>query len=285
MSTPRHVDDAHQSAGSNEPRISRRLLLKSSGAAAATAAGAAATPHVLAQEGTPGASPASMTADGMVPAIKFFTDVESAMVDALTARILPGTADDPGAHEAGVVYYIDDSLAGANEGYTVKTYTQGPYLAVTEQEAPVESTSRTDLYRVVPVASGEAPRYGYQSVLTPQDIYRRGLESVETWSQATFNASFVDLTAEQQDSVLADMESGDATGFDAPSGPAFFTKLRNDTIEGMFSDPMYGGNRDMVGWKLISYPGARGYYTAQEMADTGFSSPPVSLADMSMHGH
>ncbi len=53
----------------------------------------------------------------------------------------------------------------------------------------------------------------------------------------------------------------------------------------MFSDPLYGGNRDMVGWKLIGYPGARGFYTSLEMADPNFSAEPVSLADMGDHGH
>jgi gluconate 2-dehydrogenase gamma chain len=27
--------------------------------------------------------------------------------------------------------------------------------------------------------------------------------------------------------------------------------------EGFFADPIYGGNRDMVAWRMIGYPGAR----------------------------
>lgn len=34
------------------------------------------------------------------------------MVEVIAARIRPGTPDDPGAREAGVVYYIDRELAG-----------------------------------------------------------------------------------------------------------------------------------------------------------------------------
>ncbi len=37
----------------------------------------------------------------------------------------------------------------------------------------------------------------------------------------------------------------------------FFTLLRRNTIEGMFCDPMHGGNADMVGWQLIGFPGPR----------------------------
>src|SRR5699024_9069213 len=107
----------------------------------------------------------------------------------------------------------------------------------------------------------------------------------EDHSQATFDASFLDLAGEQQDTVLEAMEADEIPEFQAPSGAAFFTKLRNDTIEGMFSDPMYGGNRILVGWKLIGYTGARGFYTAEEMADGAFSVDPVSLADSSGHHH
>ena len=27
--------------------------------------------------------------------------------------------------------------------------------------------------------------------------------------------------------------------------------------KGFFADPIYGGNRDMVAWKMIGFPGAR----------------------------
>ena len=62
--------------------------------------------------------------------------------------------------------------------------------------------------------------------------------------------SYHDLSEDDQDSILADMQENTTTGFEGPSAAAFITQLRNDAIEGMFSDPMYGGNRDLVGWKL-----------------------------------
>ena len=60
----------------------------------------------------------------------FFNIHEAATVDAIASRIMPGTADDPGAHEAGVVFYIDRTLGGTNLGYTRKTYTPGPFPVV-----------------------------------------------------------------------------------------------------------------------------------------------------------
>lgn len=280
-----------------EPHVSRRNFLKVSGATVASVGvtsntaqfGGAqdATPHSTPHATpAPEASPVTAAQAQLVPAIEFFNPVEAAMVEALSARILPGTPDDPGAREAGVVYYIDRALAGVHGGYTHKTYTQGPFLVVSEAETAVERTSRTDIYRVLETADADiVSRYGYQSVLTPQDIYRRGLESVEVFAQSSFGRSLLDLSEEEQDTLLEAMDAEEATGFDAPSGKAFFIKLRNDTLEGMFSDPIYGGNRDMAGWKLIGYPGARGFYTPEEMQDTNFSSPPVSLADTRGHGH
>lgn len=269
--------------GLADSHVSRRLFLKGSGA---TIAATGVTMPVAAQQATPAATPAPTEQAEPATAIEFFNAQESAMVEALTARIIPGTADDPGAREAGVVYYIDRILAGTNGGYSVKTYTQGPYLVVREGETPVENTSRTDIYQVVETSSGdEASRYGYQSLLTPQEIYRRGLESVDAFAQSAFGGPFLELSEADQDAVLEAMNADEATGFEAPSGSAFFTKLRNDTIEGMFSDPIYGGNRGMVGWSLIGYPGARGFYTSEEMANSSFSAAPVSLAEMTGHGH
>ena len=257
--------------------VTRRLFLKTSGAAAASVT---VTAPAAAQQSTPEATPVPGAATDGHPAIQFFNPVEAAMVEALTARIFPGTPDDPGAREAGVVFFIDRNLAGINEGYTQKTYTHGPFIHVSEDQADDEATSRTSIYEVVPVRDADVSRYGYQSVLTPQDLYRRGLESLAAHAEAAYGAPFTELSDAQQDEILTAMEADEAPEFEAPSGNAFFSMLRNHTIEGVFSDPMYGGNRDMVGWKLIGYPGARGFYTAAEMEDPNFSAEPVSLADM-----
>jgi len=219
-------------------------------------------------------------------AIRFFNPREAETVDALVSRILPGTPDDPGAHEAGVVFYIDRNLGGTNQGYNLKTYRQGPFLVVSEESVPVERASARDIYDFVTVASDQVTRYGYQSVLAPQEIYRRGLEAVDAYAQNLFQKDFVELSTDQQDQILTDMEADKATGFEGPSGKAFFTQLRNDTIEGMFGDPMYGGNRDLAGWKLIGYPGAQRFYTPDDIKNPSFQRDPQSLAElMANEGH
>jgi gluconate 2-dehydrogenase gamma chain len=267
--------------------VSRRSFLKGSGAAAvaAGAASLATATHIAAQDATPAATPSmgGMTMTPLAPGdspVAFFTLEEAQLVDAIASRILPGDENDPGAHEAGVVNYIDGQLAGTNLGYTLKTYSQGPFLNISEEPVTVEAASSTDIYRVVLVASEDVPRFGYQSVMTPQQVYRRGLGFVNAYAQSKFQDDFINLTSDQQDSIITDMADDSATGFDGPGARAFFTQLRNDTIEGMFSDPMYSGNRDMVGWKLIGYPGAQRLYTPDNLKDENFNVQPQSLQQM-----
>lgn len=271
-----------------EQRLNRRTLLQGTSAAVAagtvTAAGAVLHP-TRAQDATPSAvgSPEAMPGMDMssdLRAAQFFTPHEAATVDALTARIIPGDANDPGAHEAGVVFYIDRALSGTNQGYDLKTYTQGPFPITEESQTPVESSSAPDLYRAVFISSDNISRYGFQSVMSPQEIYRRGIDFLDLHTQATYEADFIDLEASQQDEVITALQKNEAEAFQGPSGVAFFSLLRNDAIKGMFSDPIYGGNAGKVGWSLIGYPGAQRYYTVDDLKNPSFSREPQSLAEM-----
>jgi len=98
-----------------------------------------------------------------------------------------------------------------------------------------------------------------------QDFYRRGLHSLETYCQKTYKASFVNLGAERQNEVIRALESGKATEFGWPRAQAFFNTLRTHTIEGMFSDPIYGGNKDFAGWRLVGFPGAIPIFSTEDM--------------------
>jgi gluconate 2-dehydrogenase gamma chain len=98
-----------------------------------------------------------------------------------------------------------------------------------------------------------------------QDFYRRGLAALETWCRANYREPFRQLTAAQQDEVIAALEAGKATGFTWPTAPAFFNTVRMHTMEGMFADPIYGGNRDFAGWRLVGFPGAQPTFTRADM--------------------
>lgn len=99
-----------------------------------------------------------------------------------------------------------------------------------------------------------------------REFYREGLLALEAYCQKTYKRSFARLTAAQQDEALKALEEGKATEFTWPRSQAFFNTLRTHTMEGMFADPVYGGNRNFAGWRLIGFPGAQPTYSPQDMA-------------------
>jgi len=109
-----------------------------------------------------------------------------------------------------------------------------------------------------------------------QDFYRRGLAQLEAYCRATYKEPFVRLSAEKQDEVIASLESGKATGFTYPSAREFFSILRTHTMEGMFADPLYGGNKDFAGWRLVGFPGAQAIFTPSDLQSKAeFTRAPI----------
>jgi gluconate 2-dehydrogenase gamma chain len=109
-----------------------------------------------------------------------------------------------------------------------------------------------------------------------QDFYRRGLAHLDTYCRARFQATFAGLDPARQDQVIAALEDGTATGFTWPDAQQFFNTLRTHTIEGMFADPIYGGNKDFAGWRLVGFPGAQPVFTPADMQSRqAFTRVPV----------
>ena len=162
----------------------------------------------------------------------FFLD-EADTVETLAGRIIPGDTEDPGAREAGVVYYIDRALAG--------------------------------------------PYFGWQGA------YREGVRTLNAYTNERYGKKLFELSETDQDAIVGALERGEVPGFgEADSSVNFFTMVWSHTIEGMFSDPAYGGNRDAVGWRLIGFPGTQYGYSAEEMrygADLS-GKPIVTLGDV-----
>jgi len=182
----------------------------------------------------------------------FLTAEERAFLDAAVARLIPADDLGPGAKEAGVTSFLDRQLAGAY-GRAEGLYVQGPWHEGT-------------------------PSQGYQSRFTPAQLYRSAIQAIDEHCKETFsNKTFAALSAEDQDKVLTSLEKGELA-LEGLSSKTFFEVLMQNTIEGFFSDPIYGGNRDMVGWKLIGFPGAR-YDYRDYVAKHGekFPLPPVGL--------
>lgn len=99
------------------------------------------------------------------------------------------------------------------------------------------------------------------------DAYRAGFAAFDRYCRMSRGKPFVELSANDQDSVLIDVESGAATGSGAGfagSSAVFFNMVKQHTWQGMFGDPYYGGNANFVGWDLIGYPGVRTMVSAAD---------------------
>jgi len=165
----------------------------------------------------------------------FLAAAEAAFVEAAIARLIPKDDLGPGAFEAGVATFIDLQLAG-QYGNGSHWYMQGPW------------------------GEGESTQ-GYQSRMTPAALYRTAIKEIDDAVHKEGKAGvFAKLGADDQDRWLKDLEDGKVKLATADA-KTFFQLLMQNTIEGFWADPIYGGNRDMVGWKLIGFPGARYDYT------------------------
>ncbi|TPE50940.1 gluconate 2-dehydrogenase subunit 3 family protein [Amaricoccus solimangrovi] len=225
----------------------------------------------------------------------FFSAPEWAFILAATGRLIPSDGDGPGAIETRVPVFIDLQLAG-DFGAAADWYMEGPHQPDAD------------------------PKLGYQTPLTPAEIYRGAIGTFDQWCGSTYGKVFADLSPEQQDEALATLEKnavgaseprvaggaqgdvgategtpqtdeggqsaqGDAGGaggmphpeLNAGGAPAagetlevailppelrdFFTLLVQNTKEGYFADPKYGGNAGMAAWAYIGFPGARAAYS------------------------
>lgn len=183
---------------------------------------------------------------------RFFTMAEAATMGAIVDRLIPADALSPGGKDAGCVVFIDAQLAGPF-GSAGGQYVRPPFVAGT-------------------------PQQGHQGADTPAMRYRAGLKALDEYVASKFpKKSFTTLSALDQDNVLKGLEDGSISlvGADAKS---FFALVLQNTQEGFFADPIYGGNKNMVGWKMIGFPGAR--YDYRDWIDRHnqrYPLPPVSI--------
>jgi gluconate 2-dehydrogenase gamma chain len=165
----------------------------------------------------------------------FFKPDEARALEAIVDRLIPADDLSAGGKDAGCATFIDRQMAGSY-GDSSRLYTKGPFMP-------------------------GLPTQGYQGEATPAMRYRAGLAAIDAYlRKAMDNRGFAELKADEQDRFLKDLEAGkiDLGQVDGKvNGAAFFNLVLQNTMEGFFADPIYGGNRDMASWKMIGFPGAR----------------------------
>jgi gluconate 2-dehydrogenase gamma chain len=236
-----------------EQPVSRRNFLKNSGlvlgglVVGGVAGSLLRSPQAPQQ---PGEKPAP-TAD-FNQALMFFSPEQFKVVDAACERIFPEDELGPGAKALGAAYFIDHQLAG-EWGFNAREYMQGPFY-------PGEVTQ------------------GYQGRLKRREIFDIGIQEMNNYSNSLHGKKFYELAPEQQDTVLQDFETDEAK-LTTISASAFFTMLRAATLEGIYADPLYGGNKNMNGWRMKNFPGNQMVYTQIIESDELVKMEPLSLRD------
>jgi gluconate 2-dehydrogenase gamma chain len=185
----------------------------------------------------------------------FFNSEEAAFIEAAVARLIPADEEWGGALEGCVPNYIDKQLAGA-WGAGERLYRSGPWQPGT-------------------------PGQGYQLPYTPGELFRTALAPI---NKELAHTPFARMSPDEQDAFLKKLEAGGKDLGGVPS-EVFFAHLWESTLEGFFSDPVYGGNCDMVSWRMIGFPGAyASYYDLVDKHGIKLDRAPMSLAE-DAHGH
>jgi gluconate 2-dehydrogenase gamma chain len=182
----------------------------------------------------------------------FFNEPERRFLSAAVDFLIPPDEHWPGASEADVVNYIDLQMAG-QWGKGELLYRHGPFRKGT-------------------------PSQGYQLEYTPAELFRRSIAAINAHFSAQ-GTSFIQLPSAEKDAYLSSLEKG---GIDLDGVPSntFFDFLLKHTIEGFFSDPIYGGNKNKISWKMIGFPGAYSdYYDLIDKHGVELRREPLGIGD------
>ena len=241
-----------------EDAIPRRRFLVGAGAAG-TAVAAALAPNLpqQAEAQTPPPPAAAVPPAIAEPdTLLTLTNTEAAFFTAAVDTMIPADELTPSARECGVTVFIDRQLAGAWGG-GAKMYRAGPFRKGT-------------------------PTQGYQLPLTPREYFAAGIVATNAWTNKTRGKDFDRLSAKEREETLKTLEQGKAelSNFD---GKQFFEALLTITMEGFFADPIYGGNRNKAGWRMVGYPGLPAVYSTliEEYRNKRYQVEPQSIADFS----
>lgn len=231
---------------------SRRQLLKGAlvGGAAFGVAPGAAVAHAASNAGTE-------NADAPIAAYVFLTPIEASFVEALVDHMVPADHLTPKGTDLGINIFIDRALAGS-WGKGDRMYMQGPWQEGT-------------------------PSQGYQSPLLPAQLYRAGIAGTNQAAEKLYGKSFDLLDANQKDEILKQLDAGKIAFDGGLPSKTFFNILYKSVVDGMFSDPIYGGNANKAGWKMLGFPGVveTNARNIVEYKNKRYTPKVLSIADMS----
>jgi gluconate 2-dehydrogenase gamma chain len=234
----------------------RKFLFGAGLAGTAIAAGISDQAGAQPQPAAPAPAAAASPAADIEPFVTL-TPTEAAFIVAAVDTLIPADELSPSGSDCGVAIFIDRQL-GSAWGGGAKMYRSGPFH------------------------KGK-PEQGYQLALTPREFFAAGIVAANAWSRKNLGGKDFDrLAAADRVAALKAMEEGKAA-FENFDARAFFGQLHALAMAGFFADPIYGGNRDKVAWKMIGFPGLPATYADKIDAyrDRRYVAEPQSIADFS----
>jgi len=158
----------------------------------------------------------------------FLKPAEQAFVETLVDHMVPKDELTGSGTEIGIATFIDRALAGS-WGKGDRLYKQGPWQKGRRTRATSSRSLRPN--SIAPASRARIPM------------------------PKTFGRDFDRCSTEQKETFLKDLSAGKITFDGGLVGRDFFTMFYENVMEGLFADPIYGGNKDKVGWKMIGFPG------------------------------
>lgn len=267
--TDKYSDDDKQPKGGKPNDLSRRKFIKNTGMVAGGVVGGSLLGGLLTNQFATKEESDTQSSNenetNFQEARQFFTRMEDfAVLQAATERIFPKDEIGPGANELGVPYFIDKQLAG-RWGINGRDYRLAPFMPQVRYDDGTNMELGAE-----------------QSNLDRGSIFLQGLRKMNQESKTRFDMSFDKADEEQQIEIMQDFDDGKVK-MNSVSSEDFFYILRQSTLEGAYSDPLYGGNRNMEGWKMKEFPGAQASYTNVIDDDEFVNMEPISLTDYQGH--
>ena len=241
----------------------RRFLMNVAGAAAVIPIQALAAGPVAgaASAALPASSPAAALhpAPAVPDGYQFFSAEEAAFVEAVVTTMCPADELTPDGVACGLATFMDRQLAGGF-GNGERLYMEGPWQP-------------------------GKPEQGYQLPLDPAGFFRAGIVAVQAACQAANGKKLEQLTAAQRDAFLAALGQGKVTDERIALAPWFNELVYPLFEQACFADPIYGGNRDKVFWRMVGYPGLPAFHSLDVTSFRGKPFPgaqqPKSIQDFS----
>lgn len=261
-------------------QVSRRHFLKNTGLVAGGVVGGSLLGGLLTAQFTttePQVQNESVEQNLQQARMFFDRNEDFEILSAATERIYPEDDNGPGAIELGVPYFFDKQLAGS-WGTNAKEYMSDPFYQTEETYDYQQKDIDQDKAGANTSTKAPTPTPRYQTRLNRGEIFLYGLRKIDEVSQEQFDEKFVNLDGDKQDEVLKMFENSEVD-MDVVASKPFFNFLLQMTIEGVYADPVYGGNKNMMGWVMKEYPGPRMAYIDEIDAEDFIKKKPKSLRD------